>query len=132
MPSLKPHLPKRRSTSKGRKARYSTRSSARTIDIVAQNLIDEGIDPEIGLIAKITKVLEGKTEILETLDSEERAIFDAQMEIIQRLRDDHPSDVESDGVPGNYKAEAMGRADRYNVRNEVEGMWADKFSGREE
>ena len=63
----------------------------------------EGPDPQEGLISKITLVLNGEHEVLETLNEEEIELMRHELSVIRNLQEEHPSEIDSKGIPGKYK-----------------------------
>ncbi len=75
-----------------------------------------GPNPQEGLISKITLVLEGDREVLETLNEEELEIMKTELSVIRHLKDENPSEIDSKGVPGKYKLdEKYDRSNRYGI-----------------
>ena len=52
------------------------------MDQIARDIIKEGADPEIGLISKLTAVLEGDDDTLGQLETEEREVLQQQLQMI--------------------------------------------------
>ena len=57
------------------------------MDQVARDIIWDGADAEIGLISKLTAVLEGDDDTLGNLETEEREVLQQQLKMIKELKE---------------------------------------------